>query len=112
MTCIEKWREISSAACWTNKEIIENECPSSYGITADPPYASGLGCSMSCEECWHREVPEGPDYDRDTALAILKEFSRDMRPSLDIFGNKILTIRRDKFEAIRKKYLDGKGEQQ
>ena len=47
-------------------------------------------------------------YDRDTALAILKEFSRDMYPSYDLFGNKTLVINRDKFEAIRAKYLDQK----
>lgn len=44
-------------------------------------------------------------FDRATALAVLKEFSRDMYPSLDLFGNKTLVIRREKFEAIRKKYL-------
>ena len=45
-------------------------------------------------------------YDRDTALAVLKEFSRDMRPDYDMFGDPILRIRREKFEGIRKKYLD------
>lgn len=51
---------------------------------------------------------EGCRRDRDTALAILKEFSRDMRPGEDLFGNKTLVINRDQFEAIRKKYLDRK----
>lgn len=46
------------------------------------------------------------NIDRDTALAILKEFSRDMYPSYDLFGKKTLVIDRDKFEAIRSKYLD------
>ena len=45
-------------------------------------------------------------FDRDTALMVLKEFSRDMYPSCDIFGRKTLVINRDKFEAIRSKYLD------
>ena len=45
-------------------------------------------------------------FDRDTSLSILKELSRDMYPSYDLFGNKTLVINRDKFEAIRKKYLD------
>ena len=48
------------------------------------------------------------NIDRDTALAILKEFSRDMRPSHDLFGNETLVIDRCKFEAIRAKYLDRK----
>lgn len=46
------------------------------------------------------------NFDRDTALSILKEFSRDMYPSHDLFGNKTLVINRYKFENIRKKYLD------
>jgi hypothetical protein len=45
-------------------------------------------------------------FDRYTSLSILKELSRDMYPSYDLFGNKTLVINRDKFEAIRKKYLD------
>ena len=45
-------------------------------------------------------------FDRDTALAVLKDFSKNMYPSNDIFGKKTLVIDRDKFEAIRKKYLD------
>ena len=45
-------------------------------------------------------------FDRNTSLSILKELSRDMYPSYDLFGKKTLVIDRDKFEAIRKKYLD------
>lgn len=45
-------------------------------------------------------------HDRDIALAVLKELSRDMYPSCDIFGRKTLVIDRGKFEAIRHKYLD------
>ena len=44
--------------------------------------------------------------DRDTALAILKDLSAYMQPSYDLFGRKILVIDRDRFELIRKKYLD------
>ena len=44
--------------------------------------------------------------DRRTALEVLKEFSRDMYPSYDLFGRKTLVINRDKFEDIRAKYLD------
>ena len=53
-------------------------------------------------------TPSEPEkqFDRDTALAVLKEFSRDMYPSYDLFGNPTLVINRDKFEEIRKKYLD------
>jgi len=53
-----------------------------------------------------REKMDRDDKDRSVALAVLKEFSRDMYPSYDLFGNKTLVINRDKFEAIRKKYLD------
>lgn len=49
---------------------------------------------------------ESNKIDRDTALAVLKEFSRDMYPSYDLFGKPTLVIDRDKFEVIRKKYLD------
>lgn len=48
--------------------------------------------------------------DRDTALAILKDLSSYMQPSYDLFGRKTLVIDRDKFELIRKKYLDRKVE--
>lgn len=56
----------------------------------------------------HLPEEKVPEFDRATALAVLKEFSRDMYPNYDIFGNPILVIRREKFEAIRKKYLDKK----
>ena len=46
----------------------------------------------------------GPD--RNTALSILKEFSRDMHPSTDLFGKPTLVIDRYQFEKIRAKYLD------
>ena len=45
-------------------------------------------------------------YDRDTALAILNDLSKNMRPDCDLFGNKTLVIHRYMFENIRKKYLD------
>ncbi len=48
------------------------------------------------------------EFDRDTALMILKEISKHMHPSTDLFGNKTLTIHRYQFELIRKKFLDNK----
>lgn len=45
------------------------------------------------------------EFDRDTALEVLKTLSRYMYPSHDLFGNKTLVINRDKFEAVRKKFL-------
>lgn len=46
------------------------------------------------------------NLNRDTALAVLKEFSRDMYPSYDIFGEPTLVMKRTDFEKIRHKYLD------
>lgn len=46
------------------------------------------------------------NIDRTTALAVLKDLSKCMYPSNDIFGGKTLVINRTDFEAIRKKYLD------
>lgn len=48
------------------------------------------------------------EIDRRTALAVLNDLSTNMRPNLDLFGNKILFIYRDEFETVRKKYLDRK----
>ena len=45
------------------------------------------------------------EFDRDTALAVLKELSKRMYPSHDLFGEKTLVIKRNKFEAVRKKFL-------
>lgn len=101
MTCLEVWRKMHPDHTWTEKDIIKNECPNSYGIMPAPDWGCG-----DCEECWSREVPNLNRFDRDTALAVLKEFSRDMYPSNDIFGHKTLVISRGKFEAIRKKFLD------
>ena len=58
---------------------------------------------IHCPDCGHH-INLHP-IDRYTALEILKEFSRDMYPSYDLFGKKTLVINRDKFEAIRAKYL-------
>ena len=49
-------------------------------------------------------------FDRRTALRVLQDLSTNMRPRLDLFGKKILTIGRDEFEEVRKKYLDGSNE--
>ena len=48
------------------------------------------------------------EFDRYTALEVLKDLSKDMYPSYDLFGKKTLVIDRDKFEAVRAKYLDRK----
>ena len=47
-------------------------------------------------------------FDRVTALEVLKDLSRCMYPSKDIFGCGTLVISRAAFEEVRKKYLDGK----
>ena len=44
--------------------------------------------------------------DRKTALNVLQDLSKQMYPSLDLFGHPILVIDRPKFEEVRKKYLD------
>lgn len=50
-------------------------------------------------------------YDRFTALEVMKDISRRMRPSWDLFGKPTLVISRESFEEIRKKYLgQSKGE--
>lgn len=45
-------------------------------------------------------------YDRDTALEVLKAITRNMYPSYGLFGTPTLVINRDDFEFIRKKFLD------
>ena len=52
------------------------------------------------------ENNQDKNFDRHTALEILKDLSHSMYPSNDLFGTKTLVINRDKFEKIRKKYLD------
>lgn len=84
-------------------------CKNGYKINDDGTIPSrchvdwdGNFYPTTCKECpYYNE-----EFDRDTALSILKEFSRDMYPSYDLYGNKTLVINRDKFEAIRTKYLD------
>lgn len=49
-------------------------------------------------------------FDRNTALSVLKDLSKNMDKSYDLFGNKTLYISRYKFEEIRKKYLDNEKE--
>ena len=50
-------------------------------------------------------------FDRNTALSVLRDLSENLCQEIDIFGYKRLSISVDKFEAIRKKYLDNeKGE--
>lgn len=44
--------------------------------------------------------------DRYTTMMLLKELSKHMYSSHNIFGDETLVIRREAFEVIRKKYLD------
>lgn len=71
------------------------------GYTLTPPEPSGSMAELS-------ELAEesGKKLDRVTALAVLKDLSKDMYPSQDIFGTKTLCITRRGFEQVRKKYLD------
>ena len=46
------------------------------------------------------------EFDRATALMVLQDLVPHLRPSQNIFGDKTLVIRRDAFEAVRRKYLD------
>lgn len=46
------------------------------------------------------------DIDRKTALSVLKDLSKRMYPSRDLFGGYTLVIDRSDFETVRKKYLD------
>lgn len=55
-------------------------------------------------------VPKAGAFDRKTALAVLKDLSKDLVVGYDLFGNKTLSIKTHKFEAVRKKYLNGKEE--
>ncbi len=48
------------------------------------------------------------EFDRRTALRVLQDISSKMYSSVDLYGDKILKIKRYDFEAIRKKYLDKK----
>lgn len=54
-------------------------------------------------EAWAND--HSVQYDRATALAVLKALSKDMYPSVNLYGNKTLVIGRDEFEFIRKKFL-------
>lgn len=80
--------------CWNNTD---GYCGCSSYITIES--------NGECDS-YYVPLPETTIMDRDTALAVLKELSRDMYPSHDLFGNGTLVVDRDKFEVIRKKYLD------
>lgn len=58
---------------------------------------------LKAEEEWIND--RSTEFDRNTALEILKALSKRMYPSHDLFGNKTLVINRNKFEAVRKKFL-------
>lgn len=48
------------------------------------------------------------NFDRDTALEVLKDLSKHMYPSYDLYGKPTLEIDRYRFEEVRAKYLDKK----
>ena len=62
------------------------------------------------EEEWIND--DSIEFDRDTALAVLKAISKHMYASHDIFGDPTLVINRYRFEAVRKKFLDKKKEKE
>ena len=49
---------------------------------------------------------QNTNYDKNTALAMLKELTKHMSLSRNMFGDEILVIRRDIFETVRKAFLD------
>lgn len=58
------------------------------------------------------ETEKTTGFDRVTALAVLKDISACMYPSVEeVWGRKTLVIGRVDFERIRAKYLDNKGEE-
>ena len=67
--------------------------------------------NVECTEYEDRreQKPEEETFDRKTALRVLQDLSKNMYPNYDIFGKKTLVINRDRFEEVRKKYLDKKG---
>ena len=46
------------------------------------------------------------EFDRHTALQVLKDLSSNMHCSRNLYGQDTLVIHRDKFEEIRAKWLD------
>lgn len=59
---------------------------------------------VSLDELVGRDVK----YDRDTALAVLKDLSGNMHPRINMMGQPTLEISRNAFEEVRHKYLDMK----
>ena len=56
MTCLEKLKQDHPDFTADKiSEIVEDECPSDYGIMKDPDNFSL--CSDHCDECWNREIP-------------------------------------------------------
>lgn len=76
-------------------------CPSGYGYLDDPPRFHGVGCSITCDDCWNREIPEkgvtlvarvkrrtfktnGEGYSDPTAYRALKKVHEDERLVSDL----------------------------
>ena len=57
------------------------------------------------EEAWIND--KSVKFDRDTALAVLEAISKHMHHSQNMYGDPTLVINRHRFEAVRKKFLDG-----
>ena len=55
MTCIEMWKKMHQGSLFTEQEIMDNECPSRFGIMVDPLECGDI--NYKCEECWNRQVP-------------------------------------------------------
>lgn len=85
-----------------NKEDMEHLLNEKYSISIDSHH------DIPCVPFIHITLDKDArkEVNRYTALMVLKELSNNMYPNNDIFGNGILVINKDKFESIRKKFLD------
>lgn len=63
-------------------------------------------CNGNTNKCDFYPEKRKIKIDRPTALAVLKDLSKHMYPSCDLFGTDTLVINRTDFEVVRKKYLD------
>ena len=81
---------------------IERLLNEKYSISIDSHY--DIPCAPFIHITLDKDARK--EVNRYTALMVLKELSNNMYPNNDIFGNGVLVIDRDKFESIRKKFLD------
>lgn len=85
-----------------DKEDIERLFNEKYSISIDSHH--DIPCAPFIHITLDKDARK--EVNRHTALMVLKELSNNMYPNNDIFGNGTLVIDRDKFESIRKKFLD------